>query len=235
VGSEEASGSASPSKGNEIHPTGHLQLDGSRGPERPPPSTIHRRPSSKIAPVATDTTEGLVHLGEVQGSSILRRRRVMYAVTTVVLSAIVAAAVVDSVAPFGVYGVQSRTISAAGEDGLVLEVRYATVSRPALATPFDIEVRRPGGFGATQVTVAVLSTYLAMWDENGLDPAPAEETADGTYVFWTFDPPPGDTLRITFDARIEPAAQNGERGRVVVVDDTGAELVALDFRTRVLP
>jgi hypothetical protein len=237
MGSEEASGSASPSKGNEPTLPGARADRWSRDSslDRPPPSTIWGLPSSKIERVATTTTEGIVHLGEHQGVSILRRRRLLYAVTTVALTAIVGGAVVDAIAPFGVYGVDTRTISASGDDSYDLRVRYGTVSRPALATPFDIEVHRQGGFDGRHVTVAVLSTYLAMWDENGVDPSPAEETADASYLFWTFDPPEGDTLRITFDGRIEPAAQSGERGRVAVIDDGGAELVAVDFRTRVLP
>jgi hypothetical protein len=74
-----------------------------------------------------------------------------------------------------------------------------------------------------------------MWDENGLDPGPAEETADATTTYWTFDPPAGDTLRISFDARIEPAAQTGERGSVAVLDDDGSPLARVEFETTVLP
>lgn len=185
--------------------------------------------------MATGTTDGIAHLGDTPRHTALRRRRVSYALTTIALSALMGLAVVDAVAPFGVYGVDTETISASGADGFDLEVRYGTVTRPALATPFDIVVRREGGFDGRQVTVAVLSSYLAMWDENGLDPGPAEETADATYSFWTFDTPDGDTLRIVLDARIEPAAQTGERGRVAVVDDAGTELVAVDFETWVLP
>ena len=174
-----------------------------------------------------------MHLDDARSAGALRRRRFGYRLTTAVLTALVGLAVVDGAAPFGIYGVQTNTVSSTG-NGIDLEVRYGTVSRPALATPFEIEVTSPGGFDGP-VTVAVRSTYLAMWDENGLDPSPSEETADGESTFWTFDPPDGDVLAISFDARIEPAAQNGEAGRVAVVDDAGAELVAVEFTTRVLP
>ena len=184
--------------------------------------------------MAGDTTAGILHLGDEPGTSALRRRKLGYTITVVVLTAVVGAAVVDAATPAGIYGVQSRTTAATGPDGTRLEVRYATVSRPALATPFDIEVTSPGGFDAP-VTVAVRSEYLAMWDENGLDPSPSEETADGESTLWTFEPPDGDVLSISFDARIEPAAQNGESGRVAVLDDEGVPIVTVDFRTRVLP
>jgi hypothetical protein len=184
--------------------------------------------------VATDTTEGLLHLGDEPAKTALRRRRLGYGLTTFLLCAIVGAAVLDAATPLGIYGVQTRTTSATSPDGLQLEVRYGSVSRPALATPFDIRITSPGGFDGP-VTVAVRSEYLALWDENGLDPSPSEETADGETTLWTFDPPDGDVLGISFDARIEPAAQNGESGRVAVVDDDGVPLVFVDFTTRVLP
>ena len=103
-------------------------------------------------------------------------------------------------------------------------MRYGTVSRPALATPFEIEMTRPGGFDGP-VTVAVTSSYLAMWDENGLDPSPAEETATAEETLWTFEPPAGEVLAIMFDARIEPGAQSGRSGRVAVLDEDGTEIV----------
>jgi hypothetical protein len=183
--------------------------------------------------VARPTTDQAIHLDAADTASALRRRRLGYRLTAAVLTALVALAVVDAVAPFGIYGVQTDTVSATGA-GITLDVRYGTVSRPALATPFDIEVTSPGGFDGP-VTVAVRSTYLAMWDENGLDPSPSAETSDGESTLWTFEPPDGDILAISFDARIEPAAQNGEAGRVAVLDEDGAELAAVEFTTRVLP
>jgi hypothetical protein len=185
--------------------------------------------------VASNTLEGLVHLGDEPDDPAIRHRRFAYAVMSLFLAAVMVAAVVDLVTPAGIYGVQSRTISAAGADGFTLSVRYPQASRPALASPFDIEVRREGGFDGP-VTVAVDSRYLALWDENGLDPAPSEETATDTTTLWTFEPPDGDVMRISFDARIEPGAQNGRDGWVAIVDDaSGEELVAVEFHTRVLP
>jgi len=178
--------------------------------------------------------ENVAHFDDEAHRSTLRARKVGYRVMAVVLCAMIAGAVLDGVG-LDVYGVDSATVSASGDDGWGLEVRYGTVSRPALATPFDIEVRHEGGFDDRQVTVAVSASYLSMWDENGLDPAPAEETADPERILWTFDPPDGDVLAISFDARIEPAAQEGRRGWVAVLDEGGAELVAVDFETRVRP
>jgi hypothetical protein len=83
--------------------------------------------------------------------------------------------------------------------------------------------------------VAVSSDYLSMWDENGLDPAPSRETASPGELRWEFEPPPADALAISFDARIEPAAQQGKRGTVAVLDPAGAPFVSVSFRTRLRP
>lgn len=159
-------------------------------------------------------------------------RRGIYTVTTLVLTVIIGLAVVDGIDWLDVYGVDTSTVSASA-GGYELEVRYGTVSRPALATPFEIVVVRRGGFDGP-VTIAVDRDYLAMWDENGLTPAPSAETTSGDSLQWEFDPPEGDTLRVFYDARIEPAAQSGRSGAVAVVDG-GAQVVHVDFHTRVLP
>ena len=157
------------------------------------------------------------------GPSTLRKRRVGYAITTAFLSTVVLLAAVDS-----------RTIDAEGADGLELSVTYGVVSRPALATPFDIEVSQPGGFDGP-VRIAVDQEYLRMWDENGLVPGPSAETVMGPWVVWEFDPPVGTTLLVSYDARIEPAAQEGRSGAVAVLGEDDETLARVDFTTRVWP
>ena len=172
-----------------------------------------------------DTAIGCVDIREEpQGA---RRKAVFYAVFAAGL------AVFLGLSFTGIFGVRSDTVRATG-GGYELAVRYGATSRPALATPFDVEVRRPGGFDGP-VTVAVTADYLAMWDENGLSPSPSGESQDGEWEVWEFDPPDGDLLVISFDARIEPAAQSGRAGTVEVRDDAGAAVVAVDFETKVLP
>jgi len=156
--------------------------------------------------------------------AVRRQRGILYGSSVVALALL-------GLSFAGTYGVQSRTVRA--EEGpLALTVRYGSVSRPALATPFDIEVRRTRFDGP--VTVAITGEYLRMWDENGLLPAPASETTEGPWLVWEFDPPEGDALRVTYDARIEPAAQKGERGRVEVREQ-GVAVVDVAFETTVLP
>lgn len=144
-----------------------------------------------------------------------------------------ATAVIDGTTPAAILGVDSASISDEGPE-LELTVTYGEVSRPAIATPFDIQVVRPDGF-QDRVRIAVDQEYLRMWDENGLVPAPADETVVGDWVVWEFDPPSGDTLLVSYDARIEPAAQEGRSGSVAILDEEDAVLAQVEFTTRLMP
>src|SRR5687768_4456584 len=117
--------------------------------------------------------------------------------------------------------------------GFELTVEYASVTRPGLATPWAVEVRRPGGFD-DPVVIAVSSEYLDMFDENGLDPDPSKATAYPGFVEWEFDPPATDTLSVSFDARLEPARQWGRTGTVKVIDNE-RPVTQVEFHTWVMP
>lgn len=132
-------------------------------------------------------------------------------------------------------GVRTRTTSTTG-GGYELSVRYATISRPGLATPWSVEIRRPGGF-PDGLLLAVRSSYFDAFDENGLDPSPVEETTDGERSIWRFSPSTADTMVVSFDARIEPGVQfTSVKGRVeVLTARTAPPAVALSFRTWVMP
>jgi hypothetical protein len=164
----------------------------------------------------------------------LRPRRIGYGLTSLFLGGLMALVAIDALGSTAILGVDSRTVEASGAEGLELAVTYGEASRPALATPFDIEVTKPGGFDGP-VRIAVDQEYLRMWDENGLVPAPAAETVMGPWVVWEFDPPVGTRLFISYDARIEPAAQEGRSGAVAVLDEDDDVLARVDFTTRVWP
>ena len=167
------------------------------------------------------------------GPSTHDKRRIGYSLTTLCLVGVMLAAMLDALPSVAILGVDSQTTRASA-GGIDLAVTYGEVSRPALATPFDIEVHQAGGFDGP-VRVAVDQEYLRMWDENGLVPAPSAEAVMGPWVVWEFDPPVGDTLFISYDARIEPAAQEGRSGAVAVLDPDDAILVQVEFTTRVWP
>ncbi len=180
-----------------------------------------------------DTLEPVLDPASPEARSNRRARRVLYLATTVALTIVMALALTDALGVTQAYGVRAADARASG-GGYELAVRHPAVSRPALASPFEIEVRRPGGFDGP-VTIGVERSYIALWDENGLYPAPSAETAVGPWILWEFDPPPsGDLLLVYYDARIEPAAQRGRSGRVAVFEGA-ARLVTVDFTTRLMP
>ena len=76
--------------------------------------------------------------------------------------------------------------------------------------------------------------YFDIYESQGLDPEPASQTADGEFLYWTFDPPPGEDLTIDFDAYIQPSSQWGESGEVRVLDGDRTA-VATTFTTSLVP
>ena len=162
----------------------------------------------------------------------LAKRRALYAVSTSVITLVMVLGVIDAFGWFNLYGVDSARVEAAG-GGYRLDVEYTAVSRPALASPFEIKVSREGGFDGP-VTIGVSRTYLQIWDENGLFPAPSAETMRDDWLEWEFDPPAGDELIVFYDGRIEPAQQSGRGGAVAVIEDDVA-VVEVDFYTEVRP
>jgi hypothetical protein len=144
----------------------------------------------------------------------------------VLLAAFIVAAAV------GLMGVRSRTVSAAGADGTRVTLTYAAVTRPGLATPWEVVIERPGGFDGP-LTVRTSTDYLAAFDENGLSPDPDSATTDEDETVWEFEPPDGDTMVVWFDARWEPAVQWRRSGTTTV--EVGGETIAVSYTTWVWP
>ncbi|HEY6634358.1 MAG TPA: hypothetical protein VI141_01970 [Acidimicrobiia bacterium] len=135
----------------------------------------------------------------------------------------------------GLLGVRTAEVTASG-GGMLLTVDYSVVTRPGLATPFSVEVARVGGSALpAELTVRVSSDYLAIFDDNGMEPQPAESFNTSEWTWWVFDVPDGATsLRVDLDARLEPAVQWARSG-VVAVDVGEVEAVAAGFTTWVAP
>lgn len=174
------------------------------------------------------TIDGL----SARSPSEVRAQRRLYAGMTVLLCLIVGLAVTDGLGATSVYGVRTAHRTASAE-GRTLDVHYPSVARPGLAAPLLIEVTSAGGFDGP-VTIAVDRSYLRLWDENGVSPAPSGETIRGEWVDWEFDPPDGDLLAVTLDARIEAGVQASRDGAVGLVVD-GDTVADVSFTTRVMP
>lgn len=115
---------------------------------------------------------------------------------------------------------------------MAVRLTYPQVARPALAVPYEVVVTRPGGFDLP-IEVRLTLSFLESFDENGVNPEPAESTTDGGEVVWTFDPPMGDNLTLSLDTRVEPGVQWRRRGTLTV--SSGTERVVLDHTMWVLP
>ena len=163
----------------------------------------------------------------------MRHRRFTSWVTALMLAAVIGSAVVDGFDLVDVWGVDDATVTSTGADGTVLTVRYPTVTRPALASPFEIVVERPGGFD-DQLEIEVDNRFLQLWDLNGIFPSPAEERSGGDTTIWVFDPPDGERFTVFYEARIEPAMQS-ERVRATVSLLDPSETLRVRFETRVRP
>lgn len=178
---------------------------------------------------------GATHPHHGDGPTRLRTRRLSYAIGTLLVSIIVIAGAVDDAADVGIFGVTTGTRSAVTADGeMTVTVRYPTATRPAMASPFDIEIEKAGGFNE-RIQVAVSWDWLEMWDENAFYPGPSSSWGEDDHLVMEFDPPEGDVLRIIYDARIQPAQQWGRDGYVAIVDSAGALTGTVRFHTRVLP
>jgi hypothetical protein len=179
-------------------------------------SELARRPDVDFVPTAPEEPDLL------RGRRARRLRRLFMTLLCVFLA----------VGLTGYLGVKTRTTTASG-GGYELTVTYGQVSRGGLATPWSFEVHHPGGFDGP-ITVAQTSSYLDMFDENGFDPEPSTMTATADEVIWEFEPPEGDTLGVSLDARIEPGVQWARQGETSVLVD-GKKVVTARYKTWVTP
>lgn len=163
---------------------------------------------------------------DVADASAARRAR---AARQIILTLV---AVLVLIGATGFLGVRTGTVSAEG-DGYTLTATYGSVTRPGLATPFSVEVTRAGGF-ENGFELAVASSFLEAFDENGLDPEPVSSRGDGTWTTWGFDRPDGDRFELSFDARLEPAVQWKRPGAVQLLV-AGRVVTEVAFTMWVMP
>lgn len=132
----------------------------------------------------------------------------------------------------GLLGVRTST-ERASEGPWQVELTHASVARAGLDVPFELTLRHEGGFDGP-VTIAVTGDYFDDYETQGFTPEPSASTRGAELLQLEFDPPPGDTLVVDYDAYIQPASQRGGSGRLGVVD--GGRVVAeVHFDLRLLP
>ncbi|MGH8894057.1 MAG: hypothetical protein ACRDWY_12255 [Actinomycetes bacterium] len=134
----------------------------------------------------------------------------------------------------GVLGVRSATTtSQAGP--YTLSVRHAQVVRAGIAAPFHVRVESEDGFTGP-VRLAVSAELFERFDFQNFYPNPSLETSTDEFVYYEFDPPPGNTFQLNLDARTAPD-QNGSTAvyRVRLLDSSDRQLVTVSFRMWVAP
>jgi hypothetical protein len=161
----------------------------------------------------------------------MRVHRAVYAVTSLALAGLLVAVLLD--VGGAVLGVDSAVAVDTAPDGTGLKVEFPAVTRPALASPFSIQVHRPGGFTGP-LELAISRPWIEVWDENGMYPGPDKETGDGNWVVYEFEPPDGETFRFFYDARLEPARQESVAG-AVELRENGVAIASVTFETTVRP
>jgi hypothetical protein len=119
-------------------------------------------------------------------------------------------------------------------DGYRLTVTHAQVTRAGIAVPFHVRVTHAGGFDGP-LTLAISEGLLERFDFQNFYPNPAAETADADFVYYEFDPPPGDVFELNLDARTSPD-QNGSTTvyeTALLLDDR--PVTDVSFRVWVVP
>ena len=133
----------------------------------------------------------------------------------------------------GVFGIRSATTSEKSQ-GRTLTVDHLVVTRAGIALPFHVRVEHDGGITGT-FTLRISRELFEHFDFQNFYPNPAKETGSRDFVFYEFDPPPGDTFKLDLDARTAPD-QNGSTDVyevALIVDD--AVVTTVDFRMWVAP
>lgn len=132
----------------------------------------------------------------------------------------------------GLLGVHTSTTTASGGD-TTLSLRYARIARAGQDVPWQVTVTRVGGFKGP-VTLAVTGSYFDIFESQGFEPQPSTETRSGGTLYMSFDPPPGDTLQVAYDAYIQPSSQQGRSGRLSVLEN-GRPIATTHFTTTLMP
>lgn len=167
-----------------------------------------------------ETLEGIESTTESRWSNWSRRGFI------VVLAAFVLAGAT------GLLGVQTRTAHGDGA-GWHLDVAYPRIARSGLDVTFEVTVHHEGGFGK-EVRIAITGDYFDLFETQGFNPEPAEETRDARTRYLTFTAPPGETFVLSYDAYVQPAAQRGTSGTVSILDDD-LPVASADVHTTLLP
>lgn len=146
--------------------------------------------------------------------------------------AVLTIAVVVVLGLTGFLGVRTQKLATASGD-VRAELTYPHVARPGLAVAWRVLVVSETGFHEP-VTITIGGSYLDAFDQNGMTPMPDRIERDDHEVRFVFEAPPGASLELSVDMRLEPAVQWRQRGTTRV--EIGArEVASWSYTTWVVP
>jgi len=130
----------------------------------------------------------------------------------------------------GTFGPREATIGASG-GGYALSVEYPRATRSSIVAPFAFSVSKTGGFGEDPVVVRIDRAFMDRLDFQNWYPVPAAEHNDGDQIVYEFDPPDGEVLRVSLDARTGPNQGYSSHDYEVGVLDGETDAAVATFHT----
>lgn len=134
---------------------------------------------------------------------------------------------------FGAFGLRTATVEAAAS-GYRLEVEHASLTRAGQPSPLHIRLERAGGFDGP-VQLSLCDDYFDHIDFQSWFPTPAAETGTAVTLDYEFDPPPGEILEISLDARTAPGQFGGKDTCEITVLEKDVPVTSVTFSTWRLP
>jgi len=179
--------------------------------------------------MSADTTEGRARLSTkpepIEPSRLRRDRALRRGVIALLVIFLL-------VGMSSIVGARTSVARASGE-GYILSVTYPAVTRPGLPIRWEIQVEHPGGF-SEPVRLATTFDYLHLFDISNLEPDANSATATADQVIYVFEPPPGDTFRVSMDGNTEPDVHELPEA-VTGLLVNGRTVVQVIYSTRVVP
>src|SRR5437867_10085512 len=126
----------------------------------------------------------------------LRRDRLLRRITVGFLCLILLAGALGFLGP-------RTAVATASGGGYTLSVTYPQVTRPGLPIRWEYTVTHAGGF-SEPVRIATTFDAVHLFDISNIEPNARQATSTSDEVIYVFDPPAGDTFRVSFDANTEP-------------------------------
>jgi hypothetical protein len=133
----------------------------------------------------------------------------------------------------GIYGPSERTVVST-TDFHRLEMTYGSVVRSGQAVPMEIRITRTNGF-AGPVTLVFEQEVFDHFDFQNWYPNPSSEVGEASRVTYEFDPPEGDTLGISLDARVAPTQWGSRETYRLWLNVDGRPVLGTDYTVWVIP